>query len=91
MKHEDGGAEPPIADQLLAYLDENPRAQDTLEGIVWWLLERRVKFYTARAKEGLAQLVSEGLVLERAGPDGQLYYRLNQRRRQQIRARLSQA
>ena len=89
MTHEDGKTnEPPIADQLLAYLDENPQAQDTLEGIIWWLLERRVKFFTERVKEVLAELVDQGLVLERQGPDGQFHYRLNPRQRRQIRARI---
>jgi hypothetical protein len=83
--------EPPITDQLLAYLDENPQAQDTLEGLVWWLLERRARFYTTRVKEAIAELVAQGLVLERQGPDGQIHYRLNPRRRRQIRARLKQS
>lgn len=92
MAHENGTKdEPPIADQLLAYLDENPQAQDTFEGIVWWLLEQRLKFYTARVKEALAELVDQGLVLERQGPDGQIHYRLNSRRRRQIRARIKQS
>lgn len=89
MTHEDGITnEPPIADQLLAYLDENPQSQDTLEGIIWWLLERRVKFFTEGVKEALAELVDQGLVIERQGPDGQFHYRLNPRQRLQIRARI---
>lgn len=77
-----------IADELLAYLDENPQAQDTLEGIVWWLLEQRINVYMTRVKKGLAELVNQGLVLERQGPDGQIHYSINPRRRKQIRARL---
>lgn len=92
MTHTDNTKdEPPIAAQLLAYLNENPQAQDTLEGMVWWLLEQRVRFYTTSVKQALAELVAEGLVLEHQGPDGRLHYRLNRRRARRIRERLRQA
>ena len=57
-----------IGNKILAYLVENPKAQDTLEGIVeWWLLEREIKFETARVREALADLVARGLILETKG------------------------
>jgi hypothetical protein len=75
-----------IGNEILAYLVENPKAQDTLEGIVeWWLLEREIKFETARVKEALSELVAKGLILEKKGPDSQIYYRINQKKYEEIK------
>ena len=64
--------------QILAYLVEHPEAQDTVEGIVeWWLLERQIKFQTARVKEALFELVAKGLVIEQKGSNSQTHYRIN--------------
>ena len=50
-----------IGYQIMAYLVDHPNARDTLEGIVeWWLLEREIKFETARVKEALSNLVAGG-------------------------------
>ena len=74
-----------IGNEILTYLVENPKAQDTLEGIVeWWLLERKIKFETARVKEALSELVAKGLILEKKGPDLQIYYRINQSKYKKI-------
>ena len=68
-----------IGNEILSYLVENPKAQDTLEGIVkWWLLEQKIKYETARVKEALSDLVSEGLILEKKGSNSQIHYRINQ-------------
>ena len=44
----------------------------------WWLLERKIKWQTARAKEALAKLVTNGLVLEHKGKDSRISYGINQ-------------
>ena len=68
-----------IGFQILAYLAEHPEAQDTLEGIVeWWLLERQIKFQSDRVQAALSELVSQGLILEKKGPDLQKRYGINQ-------------
>ena len=84
--------DPPITNksqigyQILAYLVEHPEAQDTVEGIVeWWLLERQIKFQTARVKEALFELVCNGLILEKKGSDLQTHYRINQAKFKEIR------
>jgi hypothetical protein len=75
-----------IAQEVLAYLAEHPRAQDTLEGIVqWWLLEQEIQRRMAQVRAALAELVAQGLVLERQGKDGRTYYCVNRRRLAQIR------
>ena len=80
-----------IASDILAYFDEHPQAQDTLEGIVqWWLMEQRIKQVISEVKSALEELVREGLVLERKGADGQARYGINLEKRAQIRARLKQ-
>jgi hypothetical protein len=68
-------SEPPIERQILDYLAENPRARDTLRGIVeWWLLKQNIAHATAEVKTALANLVAERKVKAHAGPDGQVYY-----------------
>jgi hypothetical protein len=81
----------PVAKAVLAYLVDHPHAHDTLAGIAeWWLLEQQIKTQTAAVKEALAELVSEGLVLERRGKDSQVHYQINKRKSQEIRKRLKQ-
>jgi len=80
-----------MAHEILAYLFENPDAQDTLEGIMeWWLLEQKIKRQTAKVKEALAELVAKGLVVERQGKDARTHYRINRRKLREIRALLEQ-
>jgi hypothetical protein len=74
-----------IGNEILAYLVDHPNARDTLEGIVeWWLLERQIKFQTARVKEALSDLVDRGLILEHKGLDSQIHYRINLSRYEEI-------
>ena len=74
-----------IGDEILAYLVDHPKAQDTLEGIVeWWLLERQVKFQITRVKEALSDLVSRGLILEKKGSNSQIHYRINHAKYKEI-------
>ena len=74
-----------IGSEILAYLVDHPKAQDTLEGIVeWWLLERKIEFVTASVKEALSELVGKGLILEEKGPDSQIYYRINRSKYKEI-------
>ena len=76
---------PQIGNEILAYLVDNPKAKDTLEGIVeWGLLERKIKFETDRVKEALSELVAKGFILEKKGPDSQIYYRINQSKYKEI-------
>jgi hypothetical protein len=71
--------------QILTYLVEHPETQDTLEAIVeWWLLERAIKFQTARVKEALSELVDKGLIIEKKGSNSHIHYRLNQSKYEDI-------
>jgi hypothetical protein len=78
-----------LVKQIMAYLVEHPKAQDTLEGILhWWLLEQHIKNLMVEVKEALAELVAQGLLLERRGSDGRIHYRINRRKETHIRALL---
>ena len=74
-----------IVYDILAYMAENPDAQDTLEGIVgWWLSEQEVKSNTALVEEALTELVNRGLVLARRGKGVRTYYKVNRRKLKEI-------
>ena len=80
-----------ISNEILEYLVEHPRAQDTLEGIVnWWLMEQTIKFQEAQVKKALADLVAKGLVIEQKGNDSKIHYRVNQSRFEEIKKHLKQ-
>lgn len=75
-----------IGNEILVYLVDHPKAQDTLEGIVeWWLLERKIKYETARVQEALSELVAKGLIVEMKGPDSQIHYRINKSKYEEIK------
>ena len=79
-----------MAYDILAYLAENPDAQDTLEGIIgWWLLGQAVKPNTTFVEETLTELVNRGLVLARRGKGARTYYKVNRRRLREISALLT--
>jgi hypothetical protein len=73
-----------IAYEILQYLIDHPKAQDTLEGIVqWWLSEGTIK-RQAFVKEALSVLVTDRLVLACKGKDNQTRYKINGRRNAKI-------
>ena len=80
----------PITYDILAYLSENPDAQDTLEGIAeWWLSEQTVKPSMTVVAEALTELVDTGLILARSGKESRTFYKVNRRRMKEISALLT--
>ena len=66
-----------VCDYILAYLAENPDAGDTLEGIAeWWLRNQMIKFEIQAVSEAVANLVAEGLIVERKGSDSRSIYKI---------------
>lgn len=62
-----------IYEQILRYIQSNPDAGDTVEGITkWWLQD---VYPITRVKEALSKLVTEGLVFEVKGGDSQPLYK----------------
>jgi hypothetical protein len=72
--------EPSVAETvqaILDYLRKNPKAQDTLPGIVqWWLTDLPVKPRAATVKQALDKLVRDGCLSENKGKDAQISYRM---------------
>lgn len=61
------------AQNILSYLQMNPGASDTLEGITkWWLMN---EYAMHEVQEALFELISAGLVVERRGKNSHVYYR----------------
>jgi predicted transcriptional regulator len=76
---------------ILTYLVEHPDAEDTVEAIVgWWLLKEEVKRRTSDVQEALRDLVEQGLVLHRVGPDHRSRYLLNGEKLGDVEALLRQ-
>lgn len=74
-----------VEHDVLSYLLEHPKADDTVEGIVeWWLLKQEVQRRMAMVKEVLKELVHKGFVVETPRKDGRLHYRLNPGKRKEV-------
>ena len=71
--------------KILAYLMDNPDAQDTFEGIVdWWLLQQDIKRNVTLIRKTVDELIHEGFLLERQGNSGTKYYQVNRERLPEI-------
>ncbi len=80
-----------IAHEILAYLDNHPDAQDTLDGIVdWWLLERKIIYQRKIVQGVLAELVDKGLVMEVPAGDSRTHYGVNPNKHGEIQTLLNQ-
>lgn len=72
-------AEPEMAREILEYFVRNPRAADSLEGVVRWrLLEIVVRRQMEQAKAAVAWLVERGYLVENGTPASGPLYRLNE-------------
>ena len=73
--------------KILAYLMDNPDAQDTLKGIVdWWLLQQDIKRNVALIRKTVDALIHRGFLLERQGNDRTKHYQVNRERLPEISA-----
>jgi hypothetical protein len=73
--------------KILAYLMNNPDAQDTLKGIVdWWLLQQDLRWNVALIRKAVDGLIHKGFLLERLGNSKTKYYRVNRGRLPEISA-----
>ena len=65
-----------LCSALCAYLAENPRAMDTLEGIAsWWVARQQIRQDVHRVSRALAVLEARGVV-EQVGVAGMEWFRL---------------
>ena len=64
--------------KILSYLDENPHAADTVEGILqWWLLEQTIVEVRKAVELALNRLVDRNLVIKLHASDARQHYRVN--------------
>ena len=67
-----------VAASIFNYLQDNPSAGDTLEGITkWWLLRQRLGESLAMVQEAIEQLKAKGLVVEQKRMDTNTLYFIN--------------
>ena len=91
MKYDSFGDPQEIAHEILAYLAENPDAQDTLQGIAeWWLLQRRIQHHLAQVGEAIQSLVSVGFLIEHSGSYSDARYQVNRKKLAEIRKLLGE-
>ena len=73
------------AKEILRYLVDHPEAEDTLEGIArWWLERRRIDQTVDEVGESLDLLVARGMVEVRLEKTRLARYRMNGAKRKQI-------
>jgi len=73
--------------KILAYLIDNPDAQDTLKGIVdWWLLQQDLRWNVTLIRKAVDKLIHKGFLLERLGNGRTKYYQVNRARLPEISA-----
>jgi len=61
---------------ILNYLQKNPKAGDTLEGIArWWLEFERIEVSVDKVQDALDSLLEEGKVRMRKARDGTIFYK----------------
>ena len=69
-----------ISKRILNYLQRNPEAGDTLEGIVnWWLEMERIDFSMNEVEEVLQSLIQKGRIKMYKSRDGATFYRINKK------------
>ncbi|MCP4214093.1 MAG: hypothetical protein GY765_05515 [bacterium] len=68
-----------LSNRILKYLEHNPEAGDTLEGIAeWWLHQIRIEEAVDSVAEALRHLVEKGIINIRESPAGTIYYKIKQ-------------
>ncbi len=81
----DGPKAEETAREILQYLVSNPDAEDTLEGIArWWLERRRIELTINEVRDSLEVLLNRGLILATRQRLTAPCYRMNPAKRTEI-------
>jgi len=76
--------------KILRYLDQNPNAADTVDGILeWWLPKQSIYEEEKVVKRALDELVKQNLILATRSSDARRHYRLNTEYINEIRRMIS--
>lgn len=79
-----------VAHEILAYLFENPKSQDTIEGILeWWLLDQKIMYRKKEVEEAISELIAKGLITKHKGRNSLIHYQINHRKYREIQALLN--
>jgi hypothetical protein len=69
-----------LAAEIREYLEENPEAADTAEGILqWWIVQRRLLRGIPAVDRAIKRLVDEGFLEEVHTADGRSIFRAARR------------
>ena len=80
------------AHKILRYLMDNPKAKDTLEGIVeWWLLQQNIKQSITLIRGAVDKLIQKGFLVETQGTGRTTYYQVNNEKLPEIAALIQNA
>ncbi len=75
---------PTLSSRILRYLEANPKAGDTLEGIAqWWLDQQRIEDTVDQVAEVLKSLLEEGQINVYKSPSGVYYYKFKNPKEEQ--------
>lgn len=86
MTRENLKVEIDTARQILRYFNRNPKAADTVEGIVRWrLLDESIRSNVETVMETIAWLVSQGLLVKESGSGADTVFRVNPDRIDEIK------
>ena len=81
-----------VALKILRYLDQNPNAADTVEGILeWWLPKQSIYEEEKIVKRALDEMVKQNLILTTRSSDARRHYRLNAECIQEIRRMIKES
>jgi len=81
-----------VALRILRYLDQNPNASDTVEGILeWWLPKQSMYEEEKVVERALDSMVERNLILTNRSSDARKHYRLNTDCIQEIRRMIREA
>ena len=85
-------AELEVAVQILNYFEHNPRAADSLEGIVRWrLMQEQIHRTVQETQLALEWLVQRGFVSEERRVSAGVLYKLNPEKQEEIQEFLEHA
>ena len=69
-----------LASEIMAYLEANPNATDTLDGVTnWWLGPRVARYAKEEVQKALDSLVNEGKVSRKVVAGGDTVYSSGER------------
>lgn len=81
-----------VALKILRYLDQNPNAADTVEGILeWWLPKQSIYEEEKVVERALDEMIERNLILTIRSSDARKHYRLNSDCIQEIRRMIRDA